>query len=104
MSFLLNLFFCLSLSQVDFSDVLAEPVSTHTYDRVWVYSSIGFESARIWGYRCLTALCAVPVSLLSGCLFALVACLHIWYNDSTSLSDVFVFNIMLQISEVCMYL
>lgn len=64
--------------KVEFSDVLAEPVSTHTYDRVWVYSSIGFESARIWSYRCLTVLCAVPVSLLSGCLFALLACLHIW--------------------------
>ncbi|XP_041954411.1 caveolin-2 [Alosa sapidissima] len=64
--------------KVEFSDVLAEPVSTHTYDRVWVYSGIGFESGRIWGYRCLTVLCAVPVSLLSGCLFALLACLHIW--------------------------
>ncbi|XP_063064163.1 caveolin-2 [Engraulis encrasicolus] len=64
--------------QVEFSDVLAEPVSTHTYDRVWVYSGIGFKSARIWSYRCLTVLCAVPVSLLSGLLFALLACLHIW--------------------------
>ncbi|XP_012676056.2 caveolin-2 isoform X2 [Clupea harengus] len=64
--------------KVEFSDILAEPISTHTYDGVWVYSGIGFESARIWGYRCLTLLCAVPVSLLSGCLFALLACLHIW--------------------------
>ncbi|XP_062872134.1 caveolin-2 [Trichomycterus rosablanca] len=64
--------------KVDFSDVLAEPVSTHSYDRVWVYSSIGFESARIWSYRCLTALCAIPVSCISGCLFALLACLHSW--------------------------
>ncbi|XP_030623651.1 caveolin-2 [Chanos chanos] len=64
--------------KVEFSDVLAEPMSVHSYDRVWVYSGISFESARIWGYRCLTVLCAVPVSLLSGCLFALLACLHIW--------------------------
>ncbi|XP_022533102.2 caveolin-2 [Astyanax mexicanus] len=64
--------------KVDFSDVLAEPASTRSYDRVWVYSGIGFESARIWSYRCLTAVCAVPVSCLSGCLFALLACLHIW--------------------------
>lgn len=64
--------------KLEFSDVLAEPVSTHTYDRVWIYSGIGFESARVWGYRCLTVLLAVPVSLLSGFLFALLACLHIW--------------------------
>ncbi|XP_026882747.1 caveolin-2 [Electrophorus electricus] len=64
--------------KVDFSDVLAEPASTHSYDRVWVYSGIGFEAVRIWSYRCLTTLCAVPVSCLSGCLFALLAFLHIW--------------------------
>ncbi|KAI1890214.1 hypothetical protein AGOR_G00151370 [Albula goreensis] len=64
--------------KVEFCDVLAEPVSPHSCDRVWVYSSIGFESARLWSYRVLTLLLAVPVSLLSGCLFACVACLHIW--------------------------
>ncbi len=65
--------------QIEFSDVLAEPASTQSYDRVWVYSGIGFESARLWGYRCLTALCALPLSCLCGCLFALLACMHIWY-------------------------
>ncbi|XP_036388091.1 caveolin-2 [Megalops cyprinoides] len=64
--------------KVEFSDVLAEPASPHSCDRVWIYSGIGFESARIWSYRCLTLLCAVPVSLLTGCLFAFLACLHIW--------------------------
>ncbi|KAJ8399598.1 hypothetical protein AAFF_G00410090 [Aldrovandia affinis] len=64
--------------KVEFSDVLAEPASPHSGDRVWVYSGIGFESARIWSYRCLTLVLAVPFSLLSGCLFAWLACLHIW--------------------------
>ncbi|KAI7794007.1 caveolin-2 [Triplophysa rosa] len=64
--------------KVEFSDVLAEPASTHSYDRVWIYSGIAFEAMRLWGYRCLTALCAVPVSCLCGCLFALLACMHIW--------------------------
>uniref|UniRef100_A0A672N7Y3 Caveolin n=1 Tax=Sinocyclocheilus grahami TaxID=75366 RepID=A0A672N7Y3_SINGR len=64
--------------KVKFRDVLAEPISTHSYDRVWVYSSIGFESARLWGYRCLTALCALPLSCLCGGLFALLACMYIW--------------------------
>ncbi|NP_001074163.1 uncharacterized protein LOC791212 [Danio rerio] len=64
--------------KVEFSDVLAEPASTRSYDRVWVYSGIGFESARLWSYRCLSAICAVPLSCLCGCLFALLACMHIW--------------------------
>ncbi|KAI5095882.1 hypothetical protein C0J45_14312, partial [Silurus meridionalis] len=64
--------------RVEYSDVLAEPASPQSYEKVWVYSSIGFESARIWSYRCLTTLFSIPVSCLSGCLFALLACLHIW--------------------------
>lgn len=64
--------------KIDFSDVLAEPASTHSYDRVWIYSSIAFEAMKLWGYRCLTTLCAVPISCLCGCLFALLACMHIW--------------------------
>ncbi|MFT7801003.1 caveolin-2-like [Arapaima gigas] len=64
--------------KIELSDVLAEPASLHSADRVWIYSGIGFEAARIWSYRCLTALCAAPLSLLSGGLFAWLACVHIW--------------------------
>uniref|UniRef100_A0A672N1P5 Caveolin n=1 Tax=Sinocyclocheilus grahami TaxID=75366 RepID=A0A672N1P5_SINGR len=67
----------MTINKTEFRDVLAEPISTHSYDRVWVYSSIGFESARLWGYRCLTALCALPLSCLCGGLFALLACITV---------------------------
>ncbi|XP_076839826.1 caveolin-2 [Brachyhypopomus gauderio] len=65
--------------KVEFSDVLAEPASTHSSERVWVYSGVGFEAARLWSYRCLTTLCALPLSCLSGCVFAFLACLHVWF-------------------------
>ncbi|MEE6505824.1 hypothetical protein FKM82_005667 [Ascaphus truei] len=64
--------------KVDFSDVLAEPASFHSFDKVWTWSDILFESSKLWCYRVISLLCAVPVSLLSGILFALLGCLHIW--------------------------
>ncbi|OCT65649.1 caveolin-2 [Xenopus laevis] len=64
--------------KVDFSDVLAEPASFHSFDKVWTWSDILFESSKLWCYRIISLLCAVPVSLLSGILFALLGCLHIW--------------------------
>ncbi|KAM4696826.1 caveolin-2-like [Rhinophrynus dorsalis] len=64
--------------KVDFSDVLAEPDSFHSFDKVWTWSDILFESSKLWCYRIISLLCAVPVSLLSGILFALLGCLHIW--------------------------
>ncbi|KAM3871554.1 caveolin-2 [Diretmus argenteus] len=65
--------------KVEVSDVLAEPATPRSIDGVWLYSIIGFESARIWTYRCLSLLFAVPFALLSGIFLALLACLHVWF-------------------------
>uniref|UniRef100_A0A8D0BB04 Caveolin n=1 Tax=Salvator merianae TaxID=96440 RepID=A0A8D0BB04_SALMN len=67
-----------SFFQLEFSDILAEPSSFRSFDRVWTWSDIVFESSRLWCYRIISLLCAVPVSLFSGFLFACLGCLHIW--------------------------
>ncbi|KAM6980716.1 caveolin-2 [Aplochiton taeniatus] len=64
--------------KVTFEDVLAEPVSVRSGDRVWLWSHALFEVSRVWVYRAVTVLLAVPVSVLSGLLFAVLSCLHIW--------------------------
>ncbi|XP_029361727.1 caveolin-2 [Echeneis naucrates] len=65
--------------QLEVSDVLAEPVTPRSMDKVWLYSVTGFERARIWTYRGLTLLLAVPFALLCGIFLALLACLHVWF-------------------------
>uniref|UniRef100_UPI00398E3E7A caveolin-2 n=1 Tax=Pristiophorus japonicus TaxID=55135 RepID=UPI00398E3E7A len=64
--------------KVVFEELLAEPSSTHSFDKVWAGSHVSFEVCRLWGYRILSVLCAVPASILTGFLFALITCLHIW--------------------------
>ncbi|XP_006010784.1 caveolin-2 [Latimeria chalumnae] len=64
--------------KLDFSDVLAEPTSFHSFDKVWTWSDILFEASRLWCYRIISLLCAVPVSIISGFYFAILSCLHIW--------------------------
>ncbi|XP_026224417.1 caveolin-2 [Anabas testudineus] len=64
--------------KVEVSDVLAEPAAPRTIDRVWLHSVVGFERARIWTYRCLTLLFAVPFALFCGIFLAILACLHVW--------------------------
>ncbi|MGH0146302.1 UNVERIFIED_CONTAM: hypothetical protein FKN15_007475 [Acipenser sinensis] len=64
--------------KVDFSDVLAEPSSFHSFDKVWTWSDILFEASKLWCYRIISLLCAIPVSIVTGFLFALLSCLHIW--------------------------
>ncbi|XP_076015366.1 caveolin-2 isoform X1 [Genypterus blacodes] len=64
--------------QVEVSKVLTEPLTPHSSDRVWLYSVAGFETVRIWTYRCLSLLFAVPFALLAGIFLALLACLHVW--------------------------
>uniref|UniRef100_UPI0037E99A52 caveolin-2 n=1 Tax=Semicossyphus pulcher TaxID=241346 RepID=UPI0037E99A52 len=64
--------------KVAFEDVIAEPVSVRSGDRVWIWSNALFEVSRVWIYRIVTVLLAIPVSILSGLLFAILSCLHIW--------------------------
>lgn len=67
------------LPEVSFQDVIAEPASVRSLDGVWVWSHVLFECSRLWCYRLVSLLLAVPVSLLAGLLLALLSCLHIWY-------------------------
>ncbi|KAJ8370494.1 hypothetical protein SKAU_G00105220 [Synaphobranchus kaupii] len=64
--------------KVTFEDVIAEPQSVRSTDKVWVCSHTLFEVSRVWLYRIFTTILAVPVSLISGILFAVLTCLHIW--------------------------
>lgn len=69
--------------QVSFEDVIAEPVSVRSGDRVWIWSHALFEVSRVWFYRIITAVLAVPVSLIAGILFAVLSFIHIWYEQIT---------------------
>lgn len=64
--------------QVTFEDVIAEPVSVRSGDRVWIWSHALFEVSRVWIYRIVTALLAIPLSITSGIFFAILSCFHIW--------------------------
>ncbi|XP_053724702.1 caveolin-2 [Synchiropus splendidus] len=64
--------------QVTFEDVIAEPVSVRSGDRVWIWSHALFEVGRVWIYRIVTVLLAIPMSIITGLLFAIVSCFHIW--------------------------
>ncbi|XP_032370354.1 caveolin-2 [Etheostoma spectabile] len=64
--------------KVTFEDVIAEPPSVRSFDKVWLWSHALFEVSRLWIYRLISLLLAVPVSLAAGILFAVLSCLHIW--------------------------
>ncbi|XP_056156529.1 caveolin-2-like [Lampris incognitus] len=64
--------------KVTFEDVIAEPPSVRSFDKVWIWSHALFKVSRLWCYRLISLLLAVPVSLAAGLLFALLSCLHIW--------------------------
>nr|XP_056703141.1 caveolin-2 [Euleptes europaea] len=61
-----------------FEDVIAEPASTHSFDRVWICSHALFELSKYLIYKLLTLFLAIPLALVAGVLFAVLSCLHIW--------------------------
>jgi len=64
--------------QINFSDIIAEPKGYHSSKYVWHMAM----EIYIWGkdvfYQLLSFLFGIPMSLIWGCLFAVVACLHVW--------------------------
>ncbi|KAM7121382.1 caveolin-2 [Molossus nigricans] len=64
--------------KVDFEDVIAEPVSAHSFDKVWICSHALFEVSKYVIYKFLTVFLAIPLAFAAGILFATLGCLHIW--------------------------
>ncbi|XP_067420067.1 caveolin-2 [Emydura macquarii macquarii] len=64
--------------QLGFEDVLAEPASSHSFDKVWICSHALFELSKFVLYKLLTLFLAVPLALVAGIVFAVLSCLHIW--------------------------
>lgn len=64
--------------KVGFEDVIAEPISTHSFDRVWIGSHAVFELVKFVFYRLLTTLLAVPMAFILGLVFGVLSCIHIW--------------------------
>ncbi|XP_040019504.1 caveolin-2 [Gasterosteus aculeatus] len=64
--------------KVGFDDVIAEPVSAHSFDKVWIGSHAAFELVKYLLYRVLSTLLAVPVAFILGLVFGVLSCIHIW--------------------------
>nr|XP_006122700.1 caveolin-2 [Pelodiscus sinensis] len=65
-------------TELGFEDVIAEPASSHSFDKVWICSHALFELSRYVLYKLLTLFLAIPLALVAGIVFAVLSCLHIW--------------------------
>ncbi|XP_021499770.1 caveolin-2 [Meriones unguiculatus] len=64
--------------KLGFEDLIAEPETTHSFDKVWICSHALFEISKYVIYKFLTVFLAIPLAFLAGILFATLSCLHIW--------------------------
>ncbi|XP_029471334.1 caveolin-2 [Rhinatrema bivittatum] len=64
--------------KLGFEDVIAEPESTHSFDKVWICSNALFELSKYLLYKFLTLVLAIPLAFIAGLVFAVLSCLHIW--------------------------
>lgn len=63
---------------VDFDDVLAEPLSAQGFEPIWRLTFVLFTQVKLWLYRIISALLAVPAALVWAMVFALVSVVHVW--------------------------
>jgi len=65
--------------KVQFFDVFGEPdPTTHSFDSVWDISYKVYTGTKLWCYRILSLLCAIPAAFCAGCNFACLSFNYIW--------------------------
>merc|ERR1711981_878161 len=63
---------------LDFDDVLAEPSAAHGFDPIWRLSFVLFSQTKLWIYRILSAIVAIPLTILWAVIFSLLSVLYVW--------------------------
>ena len=66
--------------QLGFDDVLAEPSNSQGLEGVWRLAFLIFGGSKLWVYRILAALFALPLALLWGAVFGVVTAFHVWFG------------------------
>merc|ERR1719336_1968806 len=64
---------------IDFNDVLAEPTSAQGFEPIWRLTYVLFSQTKLWLYRIVSALMAVPAALVWALVFALITVVHVWF-------------------------
>merc|ERR1719266_3174141 len=63
---------------LDFDDVLAEPSAVHGFDPIWRLSFVLFSQTKLWIYRIISAIVAVPLTILWAIIFSILSVLYVW--------------------------
>jgi len=63
---------------IQFDDVICEPDSSHSFDAIWRLTFIVFSATKLWSYRLMAALVALPCAIFCGFNFALLTCINVW--------------------------
>jgi len=62
-----------------FSDIIGEPEpGTFSFDKVWTLSFQLFTATKLWCYRILSLICAIPCAICWGICFACLSFCNIW--------------------------
>lgn len=90
---------------MSFSEVFAEPHGSYSFDGIWKASFAVFEGSKLWCYRIISAIFAIPCAIFCGCYFACVIFGQIWaYTPCIrGLSIVFgcMFKVITLVVQVC---
>lgn len=63
---------------LDFDDVLAEPAAAQGFEWAWKLAFVLFSQTKLWIYKILSAVVAIPLALIWALVFALLTVVHVW--------------------------
>lgn len=72
---------------INFEDIIAEPDGYHSSKYVWHMAMEIYGWGKTHAYELFSFLFGIPMAFLWGCLYAVVACLHVWIYAPLSRSQ-----------------
>ena len=57
---------------------MAEPAAAQGFDWAWKLAFVLFSQTKLWIYKILSAVVAIPLALIWAMVFALLTVVHVW--------------------------
>lgn len=64
--------------KINFDDIIAEPADYHSSKYTWHMAKEIYSWGKTHAYEFFSFFFGIPMSLIWSCVFAFVACLHVW--------------------------
>ncbi|XP_072025550.1 caveolin-3-like [Amphiura filiformis] len=83
-------------------ELFGEPEGVYSFERIWMCSYKTYFYTKLWCYKIISAICAVPAAFCWGVYFACMSFMYIWYLTPCVKAYLVQLNFASNLFQVCL--